>query len=803
MKIPTINELLRSRLLIAGLVFISVNIGYSYKFYQVNSFKILMVLIGVSVLAIWNDLFFPENSDSRFPWKQTLIVTLPLFATLPGIICHQGDYNYNFRYELASNLILFIWFIYLYRGTEKQEDLNPFFFFIGIVVIYVGLWAFLERVGLHPYYWGEPVSRVKSTFGNINYFAGFLVVLTPFLLTLFLPNSLKDLLSRKTLFPSSNRAPVFYLVAFLIAVTCLILTQTRAAQGATVVSLAVVIFFYVYAFIPADYKKMTLYAGIICVVTGVLAVILLFSIREYLPETRYTKLLFLEGWTPRFAGWIPAIDSIKASPLIGFGLGSSYNLYFYFTDPDTRLFHAERSYNHVHSEILEYTQEAGIIGFVVYLLFWSYIAFLLFKTISSKKSDPLVKKIAVGIIGGFIGYHLQGAFSVAPRMMVVKLPLFTLIALTFILAKLTFEQRAFETNKNLLARGKSLMPSLIVLVFVWIMFRPWLIGQYGFTELRSSRPSLSQVEKLERLVKKYPDAYALDHLSSLQIRYKRTKQLQETVNIIDQILPHYRDLGYTKAILALINNEVLKGKKAALEFQNNRDRYHEPTILLLMGIAIDSNDYELFKTQIELYVRRLVFNLRLYYSLSASDVRIEFGSLDLPFEFTELPNGMQITWNENLIQSIFNAGRLVRTRSGYSPNDRDNLIRFLSFQFSRHNYFKLSLKDQYQDQGFKEVNQHLKSYFAVEKSIGKKSKEISEKQNKILFRTKPNERRGLQRKQGEERQELLKPLQDQLKIHREFLLERTNWEAYMKRRSFANKFIEDIVKIVFPRMKPN
>ncbi|MCG8337327.1 MAG: O-antigen ligase family protein, partial [Proteobacteria bacterium] len=596
MKIPTINELLRSKLLVAGLIFFLVNIGYTYKFYQVNSFKILMVLIGVSVLAVWSDLLFPKKVDSRFPWKQTLIVAVPLIATLPGIIWYQGDYNYNFRYELASNLILIVWITYLYRGTETKDDLHPFFLLIGVTVIYAGLWAFLERAGLHPYNWGAPVSRVKSTFGNINYFAGFLVVLTPVLLTLFLPNSLKDLRSFKALFPASNRASFFYSVAFIFAVVSLILTQTRAAQGATMVSLAVVVFFYVYAFIPADYKKMTLVAGIVIGVTGVLLIVLLFLIRDYLPETRYTSLLFLEGWTPRFAGWIPAINSIKASPLIGFGLGSSYNLYFYFIDPDSRLIHAEHSYNHVHSEILEYMQEAGIIGFVVYLLFWSYIAFLLFKTISSEKSDPLLKKIAVGIIGGFIGYHLQGAFSVAPRMMVVKLPLFTLIGLTFVLVKLSFEQKTFETNHSMLARTKSVLPALIVLTFVWIMFSPWLIGQNSFIKNRSSRPSLAQVEKLEKIVKKYPDAYALDHLTHLQIKYRRTKQLQETVDMIDQVLPHYRDLGYTKALLALINKETLKGKKVAIEFQNTRDRYHQANIFLLMGIAIDSNDYELFKT---------------------------------------------------------------------------------------------------------------------------------------------------------------------------------------------------------------
>jgi hypothetical protein len=339
------------------------------------------------------------------------------------------------------------------------------------------------------------------------------------------------------------------------------------------------------------------------------------------------------------------------------------------------------------------------------------------------------------------------------------------------------------------------------LSFIWIIFSPWLIGQHSFITIRSSRPSLSQVEKLEKLVKEYPDAYALDYLSHLQIQYKRTKQLQETVNLIDQVLPYYRELGYTKALLALMQRDVVKGKRMALAFQNKQDRYNQSNIFLLMGIAIDSNDYELFKTQIELFVRKLVFDLRLYYSMKASDVQIRFEALDLPFDFKDFPDGMVISWNEKLIKSIFNAGRSVRIRSAYSPKDRTNLINFLSFQFSRHDYFRLKRKNAYKDQGLKRVNQHMRDYFVLQKKIGDKSKEMSQKHQRILIKTQPFDRPGLQKKQQKEKQEALKPLQDELNKHVEFLTERTNWDSFMKKRSFVNRFVADLIKIIYPQIK--
>ena len=63
---------------------------------------------------------------------------------------------------------------------------------MGLTVIYAGIWALLEKTGYHPLYWhSEPAPRVKATFGNENYFAGFLIVVLPVLLTQAVPWTLK------------------------------------------------------------------------------------------------------------------------------------------------------------------------------------------------------------------------------------------------------------------------------------------------------------------------------------------------------------------------------------------------------------------------------------------------------------------------------------------------------------------------------------------------------------------------------------------------------------------------------------
>ena len=160
MTIPTIKQLIKSRLLFAGLLFFGVNLTASHMFYQVNSYKIFLVILGVIILAVVNDLIFPKNAEQKIPWKALTILLLPVLVTIPGYFLFGGYYNYNFRYELAAYLVLIIWVSYLYRGVKDENDLSPLLFFIGITIIYVSLWAILEKIGYHPFILDSiPVSR--------------------------------------------------------------------------------------------------------------------------------------------------------------------------------------------------------------------------------------------------------------------------------------------------------------------------------------------------------------------------------------------------------------------------------------------------------------------------------------------------------------------------------------------------------------------------------------------------------------------------------------------------------------------
>ena len=430
MKLSNVITFIKAPVFFAGLLFLIVNLHVSYQFYHANSYKILVVLLGVSCLILIQVFGFRPVFDKLF-FRHFGLILLPLVATVPGILAYQGEYNYNFQYEFVINIVLILWVVYLILGIKIEKDFNILLQFLGITIIYVLLRGILERFGWDPFLGNEPVNRIKVTFGNVNYLAGFITVLIPVFLALSLPISK---VKEKTWLKDHS----FYLIIFLCGLIILFLTKTRAAWGASLISIVSIIIMTFLVFYPNYRKLLTILMGTSGIIGfGVLLFLYLnhdqsVFISELTTTLRLKSIFTGEAFWGRFLSWEAAYTSILSSPIIGFGLGSSYNLYFMFKNPEARLFWSDQSYNHVHSEILEFTQEAGIVGVIILGFFWIVIFRQLY-LVFTKSENLFYRKLALGIAGGLIAYGIQSLFSVAPRMMVTKLPVYTLIAICFCL----------------------------------------------------------------------------------------------------------------------------------------------------------------------------------------------------------------------------------------------------------------------------------------------------------------------------------------------------------------------------------
>ncbi|NQU62746.1 MAG: O-antigen ligase family protein [SAR324 cluster bacterium] len=782
---------------IPGLIFLFVNATTSHMFYHVNSYKVVLVILGVTFFAFRNIPLFPSTTDDLIPWKIWGIMAIPLLATFPGLMLHRLNFNYNFRYELATNLVLLLWVIYLCRNVRREKDLGIFIFFIGITVIYSGVWSVLEKTGFHPLASVEqPVEMVKATFGHRNYFSGFLIILLPTLLIFAIPEKLflahEKIGSQKTY----TRIHLFYTVVFLFGVVGLLLAQTRAAIAAFLISLALVSFLYVHFFAPHRWQKRLLILFGVGIVLIAASASFVYVNPNLFAGSRFAQLLTFRTWVGRLLPWETAISSIKASPLVGFGLGSSYNLFFTFVDPDASLYHFERSYNHAHSEILEYLQESGLIGMIAFIIFWAYLIYLLIRLLRNSGTSTTQLKLGIGIAGGFLAYHIHGSFSVAPRMMVMKLPIYTLIALTLILNKINTENNPQERpTPSLRRRTISGLPTLGVLIIIWTIFLPWAAGQYHFVRIQNERQSYLQTGKMEQLVRLSPDIYALDHLARLQIQYKKIPALKRTLDTIERIIPHYRDLGYKKTLQAAMSGDQKRTKELALAFQQ-RDRYHLPNIDMLMKLSVQTDDLQLFKKQFELFLRKQAFAQRMVDSLNADDLLVQFLPTAEPLKIISQPNKLTFQWSEQLIAQLFATARSNHHKKLSSAEERQRYGSFLFQLLAKSPYFRLTVLDSFKGEN-PSIQNNAKAYFELNKAWEDQKRELDRKFQSELSKTPPALRGAVVSKR-EQAMEAIRP-QYETRINKLTLTlrEKTDWDLYLSKQKFISTFVNWLNAIIF------
>ena len=103
------------------------------------------------------------------------------------------------------------------------------------------------------------------------------------------------------------------------------------------------------------------------------------------------------------------------------------------------------------------------------------------------------------------------------------------------------------------------------------------------------------VEKLEKKADSwlYPDIYALFFLANAQKVYGRTPQFGKTIDKISEIIPHYRQVDYWKAIKAYRSRDIDQAIQLLKDHQQ-LDRYYTPTIDMLIRLALIKNNQALF-----------------------------------------------------------------------------------------------------------------------------------------------------------------------------------------------------------------
>ncbi|MBT4329849.1 MAG: hypothetical protein HOD58_07980 [Gammaproteobacteria bacterium] len=517
-------------------------------FARVNIYKTFLLFVCVSLLFIFVDVFFQQKREEIAPtpvgWL--LLLSLPILATLPGLMLHGSGYNYLLEHEVSIHLMYMMWAAYIVRCVKDIDALEKLMMVAGITVIY----AVLEGVA-------QDTGRPKSTFGNTNLYANYLILFLPVLMMLWLPVNLQQDARHRFQWQDIGRKQYYFLLVFLVGLFGLWQTETRAALAGFAAALIVLFLYLLYLKLKQRYQLRGWVFLLTAVGVPLLLLALLFLAASQLSEetvqsSRFLRLTTWEAWSSRLMPWQVALLSIQDSPLLGFGPGSSYNLFFEYLPEESLLFTEQRSYKHAHSEILEVMQEGGIFGLLVHLLVLGGLFWVIVRMLQGSSLDNREKRLVMGVALALVAYNVQSVFSLATRMTQNEMTLYTVIGLLLVLyPKAQLGGRfALLLQRPLPISMPASAGFLLVTLFAWGIQYPTFIGSNQLVTLASSK--VKTVEDVLKLTEKYedtPSIYVLHFLANLQVSAKRGEKVDLLLDRMERMIPHYRDADYLVSAL--------------------------------------------------------------------------------------------------------------------------------------------------------------------------------------------------------------------------------------------------------------
>lgn len=406
----------------------------------------ILVLLGFTMCSL------KMISTGRTCWQSNNLDKPVFLYLLFGCISLIWTINiYNSILAIPLFIAGPILFYIITNSVQEQKIIDRLLLLIIFVGMGLGVYGFFQYLGIDFDFWSGNIGRqrVMGLFGNVNYFAEFLIL--PIALVIGL------ILSKEKVY---NR--FFLLISLIIMGTTLFLTFTRGSYLAIAVSIPVILlFYYRSASTEPDkqyYKKIIFYFMLLVIIT--LAVI-------YIPHpmnknnTVLGKLrsrVTIESLTSgssvlrRMATWKFTWMMIEDRFILGSGIGTyGYHSLKYqadfFAEGNNRDIYPHGYAVQAHNEYLQHWSELGITGLVLFLL----IIFTYYRTIMVhfKKMKEKEKAIIIGLAGGVTAV-LVDAFFGFPLQLAASISLF------WMFIGLTFSQLSISeaTGKKTLPNGK-------------------------------------------------------------------------------------------------------------------------------------------------------------------------------------------------------------------------------------------------------------------------------------------------------------------------------------------------------------
>ena len=394
---------------------------------------------------------------------------------------------------LAGPILYFITINNIYDKRQIEHLLNT----ILIIGALLGIYGILQYQGIDFSFWAKNIGRqqVFGLFGNVNYFAEYLIVPLSIAVPLF--------------FISNNRIKkVLLLIGILSMGTTLIITFTRGSYLGFAIALIFMFFLFLFSrgksFIKKNKKILLLFLTAAIIATFLFVIpnslnkpgTIISKIKGRITITQLTQSF---SFKRRIATWKFTALMIKDHPLLGSGLGTfKYNTLRYqarfFDQGQNRSLYPYGIANKAHNEYLQFWAEIGIIGLAIFI--WLMITYFNYGIRYLKREKNEQKQgIVIGLMGAVVAVLVDGIFGFPLHLPATIVLFWLVLALTFVMIKREADAEEIniaekDTNKktkrekeNNISRFKPLLYLVIILLSLFlcvIVARPFISQIYQY-----------------------------------------------------------------------------------------------------------------------------------------------------------------------------------------------------------------------------------------------------------------------------------------------------------------------------------
>jgi O-antigen ligase/Tfp pilus assembly protein PilF len=341
------------------------------------------------------------------------------------------------------------------NNVHEEHQINRLLTTLIIISSLLSIYGIFQYNGIDFSFWKANVGRnqVFGLFGNVNYFAEYMIVPLPLAISLF--------------FACRNRVhKVLLLVGILAMSGSLILTFTRGSYLAIGISSIFMFFLYLASrgksFIKEHKKTFILILTLIVLITFLFTLpnplnepgTVISKIKGRISISQFTKGSSLKR---REAIWGFTALMIKDHPLFGLGIGTfKYNSLNYqarfFDQGENRRLYPYGIADKVHNEYLQLGAEVGILGLSIFL--WLIITIFNYGIKLLKRlKDEYKQGIIIGLMGGIVAVLIDGIFGF-PLHLPATLVLFWLFVGLIVSIKHSEQKTKIEEIKKTKPKAK-------------------------------------------------------------------------------------------------------------------------------------------------------------------------------------------------------------------------------------------------------------------------------------------------------------------------------------------------------------